>query len=89
MTTALAAPRPQSISLCTKNPISKTPEDKIGEVIVLGGKTIKAMMEKYDVEIDIDDNGYASISSQDAQKIADCAYEIESMIKEVQIGEQI
>jgi len=64
------------------------PEDKIGEVIGSGGKTIKALMEKYGVEIDIDDDGRCSISSPDRGKIEAAAYEIESMIKEVQIGEE-
>ncbi len=64
------------------------PEDKIGEVICSGGKTIKALMEKYGVQIDIDDDGRASISAIDQDKIDACAYEIESMIKEVQIGEE-
>ncbi len=64
------------------------PEDKIGEVIGSGGKTIKALMEKYGVEIDIDDNGRCSISSPDKDKIENAAYEIESMIKEVQVGEE-
>ncbi len=64
------------------------PEDKIGEVIGSGGKTIKALMEKHTVEIDIDDDGHCSIYSTDIDKIEAAAYEIESMIKEVQIGEE-
>jgi len=64
------------------------PEDKIGDVIGSGGKTIKALMAKYGVGIDIDDLGRASISSQDIAKVNDAAFEIESMVRDVQIGEE-
>lgn len=83
----IPAPRAQLSVYAPKIKMVQLPEDKIGEVIGSGGKTIKALMEKYDVQIDIDDDGRASISAIDQQKIEDCAYEIESMIKEVQIGE--
>ncbi len=88
MNSVLSAPRASLSVYAPKIKLVKLPEDKIGEVIGSGGKTIKALMEKYAVQIDIDDFGNASISSQDDQSIADCAYAIESMIKEVQVGEQ-
>lgn len=83
----LPAPRLELSEYAPKIKMITLPEDKIGEVIGSGGKTIKALMEKFGVEIDIDDNGRASISSTDKDKIEACAYEIECMIKEVQIGE--
>lgn len=83
----LPAPRPELSQYAPKIKMITLPEDKIGEVIGSGGKTIKALMEKFGVEIDIDDNGHASICAVDKDKIEACAYEIECMIKEVQIGE--
>ncbi len=88
MDSVLSAPRPQLSSYAPKIKLVTLPEDKIGEVIGSGGKTIKALMEKYGVQIDIDDDGRASISAVDSDKIDACAFEIESMIKEVQIGEE-
>jgi polyribonucleotide nucleotidyltransferase len=88
MESVLKAPRAQLSSYAPKIKLVTLPEDKIGEVIGSGGKTIKALMEKYGVQIDIDDDGRASISAIDAEKIDQCAYEIESMIKEVEIGEE-
>ena len=88
MESVLAAPRDQLSQFAPKIKLVQLPEDKIGEVIGSGGKTIKALMEKFSVQIDIDDFGAASISSQDQKAIEDCAYEIECMIKEVQIGEE-
>ncbi len=88
MESVLSAPRPELSPLAPKIKLIQLPEDKIGEVIGSGGKTIKALMDKYQVQIDIDDFGAASISSQDQKAIEEAAYEIESMIKEVQIGEE-
>ncbi len=87
MEAVLSAPRSQLSQYAPKITMVTLPEDKIGEVIGSGGKTIKALMEKYQVQIDIDDQGKASISSQNQENIDNAAYEIESMIKEVQIGE--
>jgi len=87
MESVLNAPRTELSVYAPKIKMVTLPEDKIGEVIGSGGKTIKALMEKYDVQIDIDDDGRASISSTNLENIDNAAYEIESMIKEVQIGE--
>jgi polyribonucleotide nucleotidyltransferase len=83
----MPAPRPELSEYAPKIKLVVLPEDKIGEVIGSGGKTIKALMEKHGVQIDIDDDGRASICAIDQAKIDACAYEIECMIKEVQIGE--
>ncbi|MBP9817717.1 polyribonucleotide nucleotidyltransferase [Candidatus Shapirobacteria bacterium] len=84
----LSAPRTELSDYAPKIKMITLPEDKIGEVIGSGGKTIKALMEKYSVEIDIDDFGRASISSQDKEKIAKAVFAIESMVRDLQIGEQ-
>ncbi|HWS48486.1 MAG TPA: polyribonucleotide nucleotidyltransferase [Candidatus Methanoperedens sp.] len=83
----MPAPRAQLSEYAPKIKMVTLPEDKIGEVIGSGGKTIKALMEKFAVQIDIDDDGRASICAIDQAKIDACAYEIECMIKDVQIGE--
>jgi len=88
MESVLAAPRAELSQFAPKIKLVQLPEDKIGEVIGSGGKTIKALMEKYQVQIDIDDFGAASISAQDQKAIDAAAYEIESMIKEVEVGEE-
>lgn len=88
MESVLAAPRTALSSYAPKIKMITLPEDKIGEVIGSGGKTIKALMEKFGTQIDIDDFGRASISSLDQEKIDACAFQIESMVREVQMGEQ-
>ena len=87
MEAVLSAPRTELSEFAPKIKMVTLPEDKIGEVIGSGGKTIKALMEKYGVQIDIDDEGKASVSSQNQENIDKAVYEIESMIKDVQVGE--
>ncbi len=84
----LSAPRPQLSPLAPKVKLIELPEDKVGEVIGSGGKTIKGLMEKYQVKIDIDDNNNALVSGINAKGVDDAVFEIESMIREVQIGEE-
>jgi polyribonucleotide nucleotidyltransferase len=88
MESVLASPRKELSSYAPKIKLITLPEEKIGEVIGSGGKTIKALMERYDVQIDIDDDGRASISAIDQTKIDDCAFAIESMIRDINIGEE-
>jgi polyribonucleotide nucleotidyltransferase len=88
MESVLSAPRPSLSVFAPKIKLIKLPEDKIGEVIGSGGKTIKGLMAKYGVQIDIDDFGNASISSSDVKKVDDAVFEIESMVRDVQIGEE-
>ena len=84
----LSAPRTELSPYAPKIKLITLPEDKIGEVIGSGGKTIKALMEKFAVQIDIDDDGRASICSQDIAKIDACVFQIESMIRDINIGEE-
>ena len=88
MTSVLATPRKELSVYAPKIKLITLPEDKIGEVIGSGGKTIKALMEKFAVQIDIDDDGRASICSQDITKIDACVFQIESMIRDINIGEE-
>ena len=88
MESALASPRKELSAYAPKIKMITLPEDKIGEVIGSGGKTIKALMEKFGTQIDIDDFGRASISSLDQAQIDACVFQIESMIREVTVGEQ-
>ncbi len=68
--------------------IVQVPEEKIGDVIGSGGKTIKALMEKYGVQIDIEDDGRCFVSSSDISKVKAATFEIASMVREIQVGEE-
>ena len=88
MDKTLADPRKQLSSYAPKISLIKIPEDKIGDVIGSGGKTIKALMKKYDVGIDVDDDGSISVSSLDESNLKQAIFHIESMVRKIDIGEE-
>ncbi|WP_071027398.1 polyribonucleotide nucleotidyltransferase [Peptoniphilus raoultii] len=61
--------------------------DKIGDVIGAGGKTINKIIEQTGVKIDIDDDGKVSVLSEDSEKAKEAIEIIESIVKEVEVGD--
>lgn len=88
MDKALAQPREQLSSYAPKIIMVKISPEKIGDIIGSGGKTIKALMKQYEVEIDVNDEGKVSISSMDQSKLKQAAFHIESMVRKISIGEE-
>lgn len=60
--------------------------DKIGDVIGKGGKTINEIIAKYDVKIDIEDDGFVSVSGVDIDNIRSCIEYIENLTRDVEVG---
>ena len=60
--------------------------DKIGDVIGKGGKTINEIIAKYDVKIDIEDDGFVSVSGIDMEKIKACIEYIENLTRDIEVG---
>ncbi|HBR14772.1 MAG TPA: polyribonucleotide nucleotidyltransferase [Candidatus Omnitrophica bacterium] len=75
MQSVIAKPKEDISEFAPRIIILQIPQDKIGEVIGPGGKTIKRIIEETGVEsIDIDDDGkvhVASLSKEAAQKAVD------------------
>ncbi|MBN2144913.1 MAG: polyribonucleotide nucleotidyltransferase [Candidatus Aureabacteria bacterium] len=71
------APRIYNISI---------PQDKIGLVIGPGGKNIRGLTERYNVSIDINDEGTVSIQSEEVSNADACRQEIELMTSEIEAG---
>jgi len=63
------------------------PQDKIGEVIGPGGKTIKKIIEETGVKIDIEDDGRVFITSPDQNSAEKARQKIASMTQEIAIGQ--
>lgn len=61
--------------------------EKIGDVIGSGGKTINKIIEKTGVKIEIDDDGKVSILSDDSTKAKEAIEIIQSIVKEVEVGD--
>jgi len=66
----------------------KVPVDKIGEIIGPSGKMIKSIVEKTQVQIDIQDDGTVRILSPDGEAIAKAKRMINGIVKEPEMGEE-
>ena len=60
--------------------------EKIGKIIGPGGKTIRGMQEKYQVKIDVEEDGTVYISGLIGELAEQARVEISSMTEEVQVG---
>lgn len=63
------------------------PVSKIREVIGRGGATIREIIDNFSVSIDISDDGLVKISSDEEANSVAAQEHIESMIKDVEIGQ--
>ena len=86
---ALSEPRANLSPLAPKIKIIKIKPEQIGLVIGSGGKTIKEIMERTGVEIDIDDDGSVFITGVDAAKVDEATKTIESITHEFTAGEVV
>lgn len=60
--------------------------DKIGKLIGPGGKTIRALQDKYGVNIDVEDDGTVLVSSPNAESVERAQAEISALCEDVQVG---
>ncbi len=60
--------------------------DKIGKIIGPSGKTIRGLQEKYNVKIDIEDDGTVFVAAKDLDSIEGARSEIEAMGAEIKVG---
>ena len=66
----------------------KIKADQIGAVIGSGGKTIRSIMEKFSVEINVDDVGMITICSRDASSSEKAQQFIEQLLEEPEVGKE-
>lgn len=79
-------PQPKELSSLAPRIIFLTiPQDKIGLIIGPGGKNIKSLCERFDVVIDINDDGNVSIKGEEAEKAEACKNEISLMTSEIEV----
>ena len=60
--------------------------EKIGKIIGPGGKTVRSLQERYEVKIDIEEDGTVYISGQNGPTAEEARREIESLTEEVEVG---
>jgi len=86
MAKVLAAPRPEISRSAPRLLILKIDPEKIGKVIGPGGKTINALSAKYEVTIDIEDDGTVYVAGASADVVEPALAEIEAITEEVKVG---
>ena len=86
MEKVIPAPR-EKISFYAPRMITlKIHPEKIGKLIGPGGKTIRALQDKYGVNIDVEDDGTVMVSSPDAEGVADAEGEISAICEDIKVG---
>lgn len=88
MRATLPEPRPDLSPYAPRITIIQIDPEKIGTVIGPGGKTIKQIQEETDSRIDIEDDGRVFIAAVDAEAAERARKMIESLVKEIAVGEE-
>lgn len=88
MKDVIAKPRENVSEFAPKVDVIRIKEDKIGELIGPGGKTIKGIIEKAggDVEIDIQEDGIVTITSTSEEQRKVAKTMVESIVEEPEVG---
>jgi polyribonucleotide nucleotidyltransferase len=88
MAETIAEPRPEINENAPSIQVVKIDTDQIGMVIGKGGETIRGLEEEYTVSIGIGEDGTVQIYGVNKQSAIDAAQAIESMTKEIEVGEE-
>ncbi len=88
MTEAIAEPRSEVNENAPRMLQLEIPIDKIGELIGPGGKNIRGLIEKYDVEIDVENDGRVFVFGRDAAKVKLVQADIERIAKDPEVGDR-
>jgi len=88
MTEAIAEPRSEVNENAPRMLQLAIPVDKIGELIGPGGKNIRGLIEKYDVEIDVENDGRVFVFGRDSEKVKAVQRDIEMIAKDPEVGDR-
>jgi len=88
MNTAIDKPRADLSPYAPRIHTVRVPVEKIGDLIGPKGKHINEIIEQTGVEIDIDDDGLVSITTNDAQAMEKAKEWVHNMTREIKAGER-
>ncbi|MFH1622121.1 MAG: S1 RNA-binding domain-containing protein, partial [Candidatus Omnitrophota bacterium] len=83
----ISAPREEISTFAPKITSLKIKQEKIGELIGPGGKTIRKIIEMTGATIDIEEDGTVLVASTNAQSSDKAIEIINSIVKEVEVGQ--
>ncbi|MDX2133048.1 MAG: polyribonucleotide nucleotidyltransferase [Planctomycetota bacterium] len=82
----IAAPRENISPLAPRLITLHIDPEKIGKLIGPGGKTIRSIQERWNVTIDVDDDGTVQLAGFNAETIEGARAEIEALCEEIKVG---
>ncbi|MBN1168353.1 polyribonucleotide nucleotidyltransferase [Candidatus Woesebacteria bacterium] len=83
-----AISKPNKLSeYAPKIKVIKIPEDKIGELIGPGGKNIKGIVGRTGAQVDVNDDGEVTISSENNESLEEAIKIVEGIAKDPESGE--
>ena len=88
MAEAIDSPREQLSDFAPRIEQIHIDPEKIGAVIGKGGETIRGLCERYEADIDVEDDGSVRIYAPTGALVDACVKEIETMTKEAEIGDE-
>ncbi|MBI4022467.1 MAG: polyribonucleotide nucleotidyltransferase [Candidatus Andersenbacteria bacterium] len=88
MAKIIAQPRPELSPYAPRIEIMRIPIEKIGDLIGPKGKHINEIIAQTGVDIDIEDDGLVSITSNDAAAMAKAKDWVRNMTREIKTGER-
>lgn len=86
MEKVIPAPRSEVSPLAPRLVTIMIDPEKIGKLIGPGGKTIRAIQEKWGVNIDVEDDGSVMISGPNTEVVMSAQSEVEALGAEVKVG---
>jgi polyribonucleotide nucleotidyltransferase len=86
MLRTLPEPRPETSPYAPVLVLVSIDPDMIGKLIGPGGKTIKGLEEKYECNIEVEDDGSVTVSSERGGRASEAAEYIRQLGQQVQVG---
>ncbi|MGD8744041.1 MAG: polyribonucleotide nucleotidyltransferase [Candidatus Woesebacteria bacterium] len=87
MLDAIKEPKSKVSELAPKIKVVSIDKEKIGELIGPGGKVIREIIKETGAQVDVDDDGKVSISSESEEGVAAAVERVKALTKDVQVGE--
>jgi len=87
MQKVIAQPRKNVSKHAPRISVLNIPEDKIGDLIGPGGKTIRKIIQETEATMDVDDNGKVTISSSNPESLEKAIEWVKGLTREIEAGE--
>ncbi|MCS7092852.1 MAG: polyribonucleotide nucleotidyltransferase [Patescibacteria group bacterium] len=88
MNKVIDRPRREISQYAPKVVVLTPPVDKIGEIIGPGGKNIRALISRTQVDFNVDEEGRVTICGLDREKVDEAVEYVNNIIRKVEVGDE-